>query len=372
MAKRWMTIFLALLLTAAAGYGVFWLINLQVKRTFREGKELLAKGEFSQAAGRFEKVFQKRPNSQEGFESLCLLCQLMQSLEQKDKAMDYAQKYLERASCDKDKARAKYYVGAALFAKEKYAEAARELADGLKRCGTTDVADETMIVLATIKEQEGKYDEARELLKTVIERYPDSNLIKDAYVQYGRAGIKLLFSPIPTPTSMNYTVVQGDSAEKIAKRFGVTADLIKEANRLVGGRMRKGQIIKVEKGKFSLVISKSKNTLHLMEDGQLIKIYPVGTGKANCTPVGNFKITNKLVNPPWYKPAGGFIPFGSKENLLGTRWMGINLPGYGIHGTWEPDTIGKQASAGCVRLLNEDVEELYKIVESGTPVTIEN
>jgi len=71
------------------------------------------------------------------------------------------------------------------------------------------------------------------------------------------------------------------------------------------------------------------------------------------------------------------IPYGDKENVLGTRWISLTatgqtpkVRGYGIHGTWEPDTVGKQASAGCVRLLNPDVEELFLIVPMGTPVTI--
>ena len=58
------------------------------------------------------------------------------------------------------------------------------------------------------------------------------------------------------------------------------------------------------------------------------------------------------------------------ENLLGTHWLALNVRGYGIHGTWEPDTIGHQLSAGCVRMLNENVEELFTLVTLGTPVEI--
>lgn len=64
------------------------------------------------------------------------------------------------------------------------------------------------------------------------------------------------------------------------------------------------------------------------------------------------------------------VPFGDPKNILGSRWMGISHPGYGIHGTTEPGSIGKNVTAGCVRLKNEDVEELYSIVPEGTEVVI--
>ena len=70
------------------------------------------------------------------------------------------------------------------------------------------------------------------------------------------------------------------------------------------------------------------------------------------------------------------IDFGSEENLLGTRWMALEsadhpeLTGFGIHGTWERDSIGSESSAGCIRMLNEEVEELFDLVPRKTIVTI--
>jgi lipoprotein-anchoring transpeptidase ErfK/SrfK len=75
------------------------------------------------------------------------------------------------------------------------------------------------------------------------------------------------------------------------------------------------------------------------------------------------------VNPTWYKQ-GAVIPAGSPENILGTRWMGFDLPAYGIHGTTEPQSLGKQVTQGCVRMSNADVEQLFIIVPIGTEVTI--
>ncbi|MCM8819304.1 MAG: L,D-transpeptidase, partial [Candidatus Omnitrophica bacterium] len=113
----------------------------------------------------------------------------------------------------------------------------------------------------------------------------------------------------------------------------------------------------------------SQNLLFLKRAEEIIKTYVVSTGKNNSTPVGNFKIINKLINPTWFK-AGAVIPADSPENVLGSRWLGFNLKGYGIHGTIEPNNLGKQVTDGCIRMRNQDVEELYDIVPEGTEVSI--
>lgn len=89
-----------------------------------------------------------------------------------------------------------------------------------------------------------------------------------------------------------------------------------------------------------------------------VKTYPVGVGKpATPTPTGNYKVVNKILNP------GG---------VLGSRWLGLDIPGgvYGIHGTNNPGSIGGYVSNGCIRMHNKDVEELFPLVEIGTPVGI--
>ena len=85
--------------------------------------------------------------------------------------------------------------------------------------------------------------------------------------------------------------------------------------------------------------------------------------------MGTFKIITRIPNPVWYTQ-GAVVPTDSPENVLGSRWMGIDKKGYGIHGTIDPEAIGKQATAGCVRMTNRDAEELFDIVPVGTEVTI--
>jgi len=109
---------------------------------------------------------------------------------------------------------------------------------------------------------------------------------------------------------------------------------------------------------YSITINVSHHTLTLYHNGNVFKVYPVAVGKPSSpTPKGTFKIVNKAMNP------GG--PFGA-------RWLGLNAPNgdYGIHGTNNPSSIGKDVSNGCIRMYNNNVIELYNLVQIGTTVKI--
>lgn len=113
-------------------------------------------------------------------------------------------------------------------------------------------------------------------------------------------------------------------------------------------------------GEVSIFIDTERLTLTVYSDGQPYKTYPVAVGRpkaSTLTPVGEWRVIHKGLN--W---GGGF----------GTRWLGLNVPWgiYGIHGTNNPGSIGTRASAGCIRMFNHDVEELYEWVPTGTPVKI--
>jgi lipoprotein-anchoring transpeptidase ErfK/SrfK len=130
-----------------------------------------------------------------------------------------------------------------------------------------------------------------------------------------------------------------------------------------------GMKLRVLNGKFSILVDKSQNILILKFNDDVVKTYNVSTGKNNSTPTGTYKIINKIINPPWYKD-GREIPSTSPENILGSRWMGLDMPGIGIHGTTQPEEIGKQITEGCVRMRNNEVEEAYSLVPLDTEVTI--
>ncbi|MFA5101161.1 MAG: L,D-transpeptidase family protein [Candidatus Omnitrophota bacterium] len=210
---------------------------------------------------------------------------------------------------------------------------------------------------------------ARTLYKKALEDIDDPNALKDIEKKIEDLNMKILFSPLVDNWSTQYTVKPGDTLAKIAKEYGTTTELIMASNDLDSTTIRVGQGLKVTICKFSISVDKSQNTLLLKVGNDIVKTYVVSTGKNNNTPVGTFKIVNKLPNPTWFK-TGAVIPAESPENVLGTRWMGFDLKGYGIHGTTAPQDLGKQVTAGCVRMKNDEVEELYTIVPVGTEVTI--
>ncbi len=134
----------------------------------------------------------------------------------------------------------------------------------------------------------------------------------------------------------------------------------------------------VDKYPVVLIADRASFRLHVYKDLALAKTYPIAVGKAgNETPAGEYKIANKAVNPAWTVPdsdwagdlRGQVIPGGVPENPLKSRWLGI-YDGVGIHGTSDRASIGSNASHGCLRMLVEDVEDLYPQVPVGAPIYI--
>jgi len=108
----------------------------------------------------------------------------------------------------------------------------------------------------------------------------------------------------------------------------------------------------------NILITKASRELTLFDGNTPLHHYPVAIGKPSTpTPEGNYAIATKIINP------GG---------VLGSRWMGLNLPSYGIHGTNAPWAIGQMVSHGCIRMHNPHAEELFSFINVGTPVFIRN
>ena len=121
--------------------------------------------------------------------------------------------------------------------------------------------------------------------------------------------------------------------------------------------------------KRTIIVSLEDRKLALVEDGQVVKIYTVAIGKPSTpSPVGSFTIQRRVKNPV-YSHDGKTVQPGP-ANPVGTRWMGLNIKGYGIHGTNEPKSIGKAASHGCIRMAKKDLEEMYEMVRVGDTVEL--
>lgn len=177
------------------------------------------------------------------------------------------------------------------------------------------------------------------------------------------------------------TVQRGDSYWKIVQRIrkgggpSVGDGLLSWINGVPAMKLRPGMRLKVPTGELSLLIKKSEFRLYVLLGGIPVHHWPVGTGRDDRTPEGSFTISGKTPRPTWTDPESGKVyRYGEPGHLIGSRWLGFAKDGvptsYGIHGTVEPESIGKAQSAGCLRMREADVEALFDVVPEGTPVRI--
>ncbi|HWW15617.1 MAG TPA: L,D-transpeptidase [Candidatus Dormibacteraeota bacterium] len=118
-----------------------------------------------------------------------------------------------------------------------------------------------------------------------------------------------------------------------------------------------------------VLVSIADRRLAVIEDGNVLAYFPVAVGAAvSPSPTGEFEIVNRVTNPAYYHD--GVVMEAGENSPVGTRWIGLNLKGFGIHGTNAPRSIGRAASHGCIRLRNRDVERLFAMLRVGDLVEI--
>jgi lipoprotein-anchoring transpeptidase ErfK/SrfK len=118
-----------------------------------------------------------------------------------------------------------------------------------------------------------------------------------------------------------------------------------------------------------VLVSIADRRLAVIEDGNVLAYFSVAVGApVSPSPTGEFEIVNRVADPAYYHD--GVVTAASEKSPVGTRWIGLNLKGYGIHGTNAPLSIGQAASHGCIRLKNRDVERLYSMLRVGDVVEI--
>lgn len=202
-----------------------------------------------------------------------------------------------------------------------------------------------------------------------------------------------LAGPLPDATTLSFEGSYRPPAEELARRLGLAGEQLVEAAPgtteaalvlSLGGDFNYGDqtvypggapVIPPEElsaagyGSGTVIyvrLSACRATLFV--DGQPIKTWTVAIGKPSSpTPPGEYHIIKLKENPSW-SWEGKVYPPGDPENGLGTRWIGIDLPTYGMHGTNEPESIGQALSHGCVRSLNRDIEEVFTYLHLGDTV----
>jgi lipoprotein-anchoring transpeptidase ErfK/SrfK len=190
------------------------------------------------------------------------------------------------------------------------------------------------------------------------------------------------------PYGGTYVVQPGDSLARIALAHDCTWEIIGRINGIDPRHLRAGATIKVIQGPFFAVVDKHKFTMDLYLGGlpgekssMYVTTYPVGLGRDDSTPPGTWMVEphRKLKHPTYYSPRGdGVIAADDPKNPLGGYWIGltgtegqaVGKLSYGIHGTIDPNSIGKQSSMGCIRLRADDISMVYDMLVEGKSAVV--
>ena len=125
----------------------------------------------------------------------------------------------------------------------------------------------------------------------------------------------------------------------------------------------------------TIVVRTGERSLYFVIDEQRALRFPVGVGRTGKTWTGVAQVEGKFVKPAWQAPpelgGGPVIPGGAANNPMGEAALTLRGGEYAIHGTNRPHSIGHFVSAGCIRMHNRDIVELYRLVGVGTPVIVE-
>ncbi len=167
-----------------------------------------------------------------------------------------------------------------------------------------------------------------------------------------------------------YTIQPGDQLRKIASEHKLSWEYLARLNRIDPRRLQAGKKLKVIRGPFSAHVSLSRFELTIHLQSYFVKKYSVGIGKDRSSPQGKLAVLEKIADPQYTDPEGRVIEGKDPRNPLGPRWLDLGNS-YGIHGTIEPESIGKAASRGCIRLQNDDAIEVYDFLVKGSEVVIE-
>jgi L,D-transpeptidase ErfK/SrfK len=185
-----------------------------------------------------------------------------------------------------------------------------------------------------------------------------------------------------------YSAQSGDSLTSIGARFGMDVPVLAPANNLdPTARLKLGQVLRIDNRHIvpqaledGILINLPQRMLFYFTAGELVAHYPVGLGRPDWqTPTGRFTILTKEENPVWDVPLsiqeemrreGQVVRtrvLACPQNPLGKHWMGLSIPGYGIHGTIAPSSIYQFRTHGCIRLHPNDMAALFAAVATGTP-----
>ena len=373
--KRFVPIIILVFLLVIAGGVILGLIRGKQKREAEMTEFYLCEtrfneGQYQSAARLLETFLKDHPKSEKAANAYYYLAMAREKLGDHSQAMAAWSRIIEDYPESPNRADAYYHLGAGYQSMDQYDKAMENYKIAANRFGNLPVAAGAWHGMGRLYEMKGQESAAVNAYMNVMEKYPDTEFAADAERRWGSINLKQFLRE----NAVTYEVRRGDSLAGIGAKFDITSELIMKLNDLRTNMLQSGQILKVIKADFNVLVDLSSRKLSLRAGDTVIKRYLIGIGRDETpTPTGDFKVIDKLIDPVWYSttPSGAkvVIPPGDPRNRLGTRWIGFKRA-YGIHGNIDPESIGKATSDGCVRMYNEDVEEFYDLVTLGTPVKV--
>lgn len=206
-------------------------------------------------------------------------------------------------------------------------------------------------------------------------------VVDKAYRQHLIRVDRWMCNPTNVAGARSHTVKSGESLDVIARKFRKADNLKIEAgtiavlNRISNPRnINVDQRLKIPLAPMSAVLEKRSYALMVFVGDELLRLYWVGHGENDRTPVTTFEVVAKQAKPDWTAPDGNVYAYGHPKNILGQYFIKFKHPqysGFGAHGTPMPETICTQSSMGCIRMFDADIEELFKILPRGAKVVVQ-
>jgi hypothetical protein len=229
--------------------------------------------------------------------------------------------------------------------------------------------------------RDGQRLEARTELNRMLQTASDPVLNRELRGHLARIADETVFSRETIendPLFARHPLGEGEYLLHVQNQYDVPYEMIMLINGIKdAGRVRAGQVLKVPRGPFHIVIHKSAFRLDLYLQDLYVHSFPVGLGADSSTPVGGWLVKNRLENPTYFPSASAenkrIIAPDDPANPLGEYWVGLEgvsgdalgQEGFGIHGTIDPTSIGKSASLGCVRMLDDDIRFVFTALLDG-------
>jgi LysM repeat protein len=236
--------------------------------------------------------------------------------------------------------------------------------------------DESLPELAKaleVKKQE-RWVEARTVLETFVDHWPDSTKIEEARDALGEVNARILFTPVSAPEKQLYVVRPNDVLTRVAGRTKCTPELIMRANNLSTINLRIGQKLSVPPIEFSVHISRKNNKVVLYNGGRYFRQYAIRSWPAQAArkpgsgapPKLTGKVAGKL---SWLD--GQLVNFTDKGYADASHWIQLSLSGYTFFADTPADDKKVQKPPSGIALAPEALPELAAVLRKNDPVTIE-